>query len=216
MADASLATVQWGIAFAAYVVNTASPGPSNMAIMTLAMHSGRRSALVFAAGVMCGSCCWGLAAALGLATLLAHYGAALVVLKLAGGLYLLWLAGKSARQALQAQPSPIARPVAGATQHWSGLWARGAALHLTNPKAVFSWLSVVALGLPVGASRSQALELVAACAALGVLIFGSYALAFSTPTAQRTYAAARRWIHGVAAAVFGLAAGKLWGLYGTT
>ncbi len=212
--DTAPTTVHFGIAFAAYIVNTASPGPSNMAIMTLAMQSGRRSALAFAAGVITGSCFWGLAATLGLASLLTRYGAALWLLKLLGGGYLAWLAFKSARQAWQAQAPVLQASATPATL--PSLWLRGAAMHLTNPKAVFSWLSVVALGLPSGASTGQALQLLASCLSLGVLIFGGYALLFSTPAAHRMYGAARRWIHGVAALVFGLAAGKLWGWYETT
>jgi hypothetical protein len=59
------------IAYSAYFVGTASPGPSNLAIMSLAMSAGRRSALTFALGVVSGSFFWALLASLGLSALLA-------------------------------------------------------------------------------------------------------------------------------------------------
>lgn len=49
--------------FTPYLVATASPGPSNMAIMGTAMKKGRGAALALAAGVVSGSMVWALLAA---------------------------------------------------------------------------------------------------------------------------------------------------------
>ena len=94
------------LAFAlmAYAVGVASPGPSNMAIMAAAMSQGRHQAMAFATGVVCGSLMWGLAAALGLSALMHAYSWTLLVLKLLGGLYLLFLSWKAARSALATHP----------------------------------------------------------------------------------------------------------------
>lgn len=202
------------LACSAYVLATASPGPSNMAIMATAMHSGRRAALVLAAGVVTGSCFWGLMAALGLATLLATYGAALNVLKLLGGAYLLWLAFKSARASLHASASGESAEKPASESAWHG-YRRGLLLHLTNPKAIFAWLAIVALALPVGAPAGSALAVVAACIGLGMLVFGSYAIAFSTSTARRVWRATHRGLNATLALVFGYAGLKMIGLHGT-
>src|SRR5690348_14073527 len=61
------------IAYSAYFVGTASPGPSNLAIMSIASNSGRRAAFAFAAGVMSGSFFWAMLAALGLSAALTAY-----------------------------------------------------------------------------------------------------------------------------------------------
>jgi threonine efflux protein len=82
---------------------------------------------------------------------------------------------------------------------------RGLAMHLTNPKAVLSWLATVTVGIPAGASPHLAWVVVGGCMLMGVAIFGGYALAFSTPTARRVYARARRGLEGLLAAVFGMA-----------
>lgn len=47
------------------------------------------------------------------------------------------------------------------------------------------------------------------CALLGVIVFGTYALAFSTDRMMRLYKAARRPIEGMVAALFGMAGMKL-------
>ncbi|WP_256221041.1 MULTISPECIES: LysE family translocator [unclassified Pseudomonas] len=88
------------LVFTAYIVGAASPGPSNMRIMGVAMHQGRKPALVLAAGVISGSFFWGSMAATGVSAILAQYAQALVVLKIAGGMYLFYLAIKAGRSAI--------------------------------------------------------------------------------------------------------------------
>ncbi len=89
--------------YAVYIFGTASPGPSNMTIMAVAMQYGRRAALTLAAGVITGSLTWAALAATGLSALLATYADALLAIKICGGLYLLYLAWKSGCAALQAK-----------------------------------------------------------------------------------------------------------------
>jgi threonine/homoserine/homoserine lactone efflux protein len=195
------------VALTAYAVGVASPGPSNMAIMAAAMSRGRRQALALAAGVVCGSLVWGLAAALGLSALMHRYSWALVAFKVLGGLYLLYLAARAARAALAAQPpEPAVR--SGADSKWRA-FTGGLAMHLTNPKAIFVWLSIVALALPAAASRSHALGVVASCAVIGALVFFGYALAFSTQAARRMYARAHRWFNAALSAAFAVAGLRL-------
>ena len=87
------------IVYIAYIIATASPGPSNMTIMGVAMSQGRAPAVVLALGVMTGSLTWAAIAATGLSAVLASFANALFVIKILGGIYLLYLAYKSARSA---------------------------------------------------------------------------------------------------------------------
>jgi threonine efflux protein len=200
------------VACTAYLVGTASPGPSNLAIMGVAMQHGRRAALATAAGVVVGSLTWGLLAAFGLASALALWSGALAWLKVAGGLYLLWLAAKATRSALAPQhagAASLGAPVGASGSPGSPLFlhlfARGCAMHLTNPKAIFVWLSIVAMALPLSAQAVDSLRVVAACACIGIAVFGGYALAFSTATARRVYERLRRWLEASFALMFGYA-----------
>ncbi|WP_294769395.1 hypothetical protein [uncultured Rhodoferax sp.] len=109
--NTTLLSAHLGLAWATYIVNTASPGPSNMAIMGMAMNAGRRPAL--------------------------------------------WLAYKSGRSACQADAPPNTT-TAGKDVSARALYLRGTAMHLTNPKAILSWLAIVTLALPPGARRLYA------------------------------------------------------------
>ena len=85
------------------------------------------------------------------------------------------------------------------------LYLKGAGMHLTNPKAIFIWLSIVSMGLPANPHISGSLLIVAGGACIGLFVFGTYAIAFSTEIARKTYRALRRWIDGTLACVFGYA-----------
>ncbi|MBI2255112.1 MAG: LysE family translocator [Proteobacteria bacterium] len=189
--------------YAVYVIGTASPGPSNMTIMAVAMQYGRRSALTLAAGVMTGSLSWAAIAATGLSAVLAAYADALLAIKICGGLYLLYLAWKSGRAALRpAGKGAIVAPNA-------ALYRRGLLMHLTNPKAIMSWLAVMSLGLQPDSPGFILPAILAGCAALGIAIFGGYAVLFSTAPMVRAYTRMRRWIEGSLACLFSYAGLRL-------
>jgi threonine/homoserine/homoserine lactone efflux protein len=204
MIEGSFLTTNLVLAYSAYALGTASPGPSNLSVLATAMHSGRRPAVIFALGVVSGSTVWGVLAAFGLSTILAQYSQALVAMKILGGIYLFWLAFKSAKSALKPHGLPIA-PGTELRRSVMGLYLQGAAMHLTNPKAIFVWLSIVALALPASAHRSDALLIVAGCIPIGLAVFCSYALIFSTMPARRAYLRTRRWFDGSLAVLFGYA-----------
>ncbi|QGZ65353.1 LysE family translocator [Paraburkholderia acidisoli] len=195
------------LAYTAYFIGTASPGPSNLAIMSIAAQHGRRSALAFALGVISGSMFWATVAALGVAAALVAWSNLLVALKVFGGLYLLWLAFKSGRNAWRS-PAASAQKAAGEFT-LKQLYARGALLHLTNPKAVLVWVSIIALSAHGAGSPSAQGALISGCLVIGCTVFGGYALVFSTAAARRGYARARRAMEGCLAVVFGIAGIKL-------
>ena len=207
MTGNALFTANVLFAYSAYFVGTASPGPSNLAIMSIATTSGRKAAFMFAAGVMSGSFFWATLAALGLSAVLTAYSGFIVAVKVFGGLYLLWLAFKSGRSALAAKP--VAPTSAEKPQSWRRLYARGALLHLTNPKAILVWISVMALASPADAGHFRMIAVVAGCLCIGLIVFGGYAMLFSTSSARRIYVAIRRWMDGCLCVVFGIAGVRL-------
>jgi threonine/homoserine/homoserine lactone efflux protein len=190
------------LAYTAFAIGVASPGPSVLAVMGTAMAQGRARALALASGIVCGSLFWGLCAAFGLAALMARWSGALAVVKVVGGLYLLWMAWQAARKARRAKGIVAPQAVA---EGYGRTCARGLAMHLTNPKSIVVWLSVVSLALPAGARQADALAFVLSCAALSATIFCCYALAFSTDAARRAYRAGERWVNAVLAGVFAYA-----------
>ncbi|WP_236690454.1 LysE family translocator [Pseudomonas sp. RIT-PI-a] len=192
-----------------YIVGAASPGPSNMRIMSVAMHQGRRPALMLAGGVISGSFFWGSMAATGVSAVIVQYAEALIVLKVIGGAYLLFLASKACRSALTSNER-FANELSSAPKAsgWK-LYQRGLLMHLTNPKAILSWIATMTLGLGPGATTSTVAIILAGCAVLSVTIFGGSAVVFSTAPMVRAYQKARRWIEGALAMVFAGAGLKL-------
>jgi len=131
------------LVYTAYVMAAASPGTANMAIMGIAMSKGRAPAMVLAAGIVTGSLFWAVLAATGISTVLSAYAGALTALKIAGGLYLLYLAYRSARSALS---TTVRQTLSRAEVSWvdyAALYRRGVLLHLTNPKAVLAWMAIM-------------------------------------------------------------------------
>lgn len=191
----------WAV-LAAFTIVTVSPGPANLAVCVAAMAHGAGPALRMAAGLALGLALWGVVAASGMGAILAASEAALTLLRLIGGAYLLWLAWRSAQAALT--PSSDAAPQKSAAGFRTGLM-----LNLTNPKAAFAWMAALALGLTDGGSAGGLIVAVALCALIGLANYLGWALVMSRGTLRRFYQRARRSIDGVAAALFGIAGAEL-------
>lgn len=196
---------QLALVYGAYLLATASPGPSNMAIMGVAMRDGRRPALVLAAGVMTGSLCWAMLAATGLSAVLATYAQALWAIKIVGGVYMLYLALRAGKSALRTSAAMPGMAAGRDARPYRALYRQGVLMHLGNPKAIMSWMAIMSLGLRQGAPEDVLPAIIGGCALLGVTIFGGYALLFSTAPMIAFYTRVRRWIEGVLALLFALA-----------
>lgn len=191
--------------YAVYFLAVASPGPSNMMIMAVAMGQGRRAALVLAAGVVTGSLTWALLTAAGLSAVLTRYAHALTAIKIAGGLYLLYLACRCARAALARTPGTQGPAAAASRLSAAALYRRGLLMHLSNPKAILTWIALMSVGLQAGQPRGVLSALIAGCAAIALAVFGGYAILFSTGPAVQAYRQGRRAIETVLAGCLGLA-----------
>lgn len=195
------------VVYAAYLLATASPGPSNMAIMGMAMSRGRLPALVLASGVITGSIFWAVLAATGLSAVLATYAHALTAIRIGGGLYLLYLGWKSARAALSpSQPVPAE---AAGRMDVGRLYRRGLLMHLSNPKSILAWIAIMSLALRPDMPTVVLPMIIAGCALLGIIVFCGYALVFSTQPMVRLYQRTRRYVEGALALFFGFAGLKL-------
>ena len=194
-------------AFAACFVGTAIPGPSTFAIMAVAMRTGRVRALTLAAGVLSGSLFLSLAAAFGLSSLMQTYPGSLIAMKNLGGCYLVGLAYAAARSALSKKSDPVAPTIPAETL--AVAYTKGVAIQLTNPYAIFVWISIVAIALRFDSPSVGPIGVVAGCGLIGAAVYGTYALAFSTDMAQRAYRASSRWLQCALSALFAYAGIRL-------
>ena len=180
-------------------------GPNIAAIMATSMHQGRQDGLRLAMGIGLGSGIWATLTVAGLASLLTAYAGAVLVLKLFGAAFLLWLAFKSFRSALRADaPLPSATPITG-----RNLFLTGLTIQLTNPKAALQWIAIAAVAINGDAPWVIGALLIVSATCLSLLGHAAYALTFSTAPIVSLYAHTRRWTEGALGVFFTLAAFKL-------
>ena len=184
---------------AAFFIVTVSPGPANLALATVAMHSGRRAGLFFGLGLSAGLAFWGAVAATGLGVVVQGTTMLLTLLKLCGGAYLVWLAIQSGRSAARREEDTIVSAQKG------GWFWRGLVLNLSNPKAVVAWMAALSMGLGQETDAHAVATATLICAVLGFVNYAGYALTFSLPGFMAGYRKSRRWIDGIAAGLFALA-----------
>lgn len=182
-----------------FFIVTVSPGPANIAVATVAMHSGRRPGLLFGLGLSVGLAFWGVVAATGLGVILQSTTTFLTLLKLCGGAYLIWLAIQSGRSA--ARDNAEMEPT---TKEGRWFW-RGLLLNLSNPKAVVAWMAALSMGLGQETGTHAVAFATLICIGIGFVNYAGYALTFSLPGFMAGYRRCRRWIDGVVAGLFALA-----------
>lgn len=135
-----------GMLAAVQLMAVISPGQSFLLVARTAMIEGRLPALVTTLGLALGSCVWAVAAMLGMAVVLEHAAWAYTLLKIAGGLYLIYLGVTVWRHA--AAPIEIGD---GSREHAHRSTAlfRGVLIQISNPKVVVFFGSIFFALLPV-------------------------------------------------------------------
>ncbi|MEO0637079.1 MAG: LysE family transporter [Pseudomonadota bacterium] len=187
------------------VLAQASPGPNLMAVASTGLAQGRSRALCVVLGVASGMFIWAAGAALGLGAFFTAYPVSLVILKLLGGGYLLWLGLKALRAFWKNEAVSISASKRQLSH--GGAVRRGLAVILTNPKAALMWSAVATYLYGAGLSPVQVLAFGPLAAVTALLIYGTYGLLFSSQVAVSGYARFARWFE----AAFGLAFAALGG-----
>lgn len=190
----------------AWLLAGGSPGPATMGIAGTAMTSGRASALAFALGILAGSASWGIAAALGLSAIMLTHVWVFEIIRYAGAAYLGWLAIKALKSAWAGGDAVAGTPFRGSAR---SLFLKGAAIHITNPKAILSWGSIYAIALPPDAAPVLLFQCFGLLFTGSILIFVGYAFLFSDARIVAAYGRARRWFDLAFAGFFGLASFKI-------
>lgn len=132
-----LTTTQAFAFLLAALVLTATPGPDNLMVLSVGMSKGRRCGIAFGLGCALGCLSHTLLAVIGVGALLAASPTAFMLLKWAGGAYLVWLGIQALRHAGAVR---IASDQA-ATQTLGRYFAKGLVANAINPKVVLFFLS---------------------------------------------------------------------------
>ena len=125
-----------GFLLAALLI-TASPGPDNLLVLGMGMSRGRRQGIAFGLGCAFGCLSHTLLAVVGVSALVAASPVALTVLKVGGGLYLVWLGANALRHAgavRVADSGPGGESLA-------RLFFKGCFANAINPKVVLFFLT---------------------------------------------------------------------------
>ena len=187
----------------AFFVIAVSPGPANVSNATIAMSKGRRTSLIYSAGLSTGLVFWGVVAASGLGAILQSSVYLLMVLKVFGGLYLLWLAYLSAKDAMKANLDNIELIDENTSnKRW---FFRGVIMNVSNPKTVIAWMAALSVGLGADDGIISLLSGVVVCIIVGFASNAMYSLCFSYHGVMNWYQRASRWVNGVSSFLFSIA-----------
>ncbi len=196
------------LAYSIFLVGVASPGPNILAIIGTSMSVDRKSGISLALGVALGSLTWGILAASGLSAILSKYASALLFIKIAGGIYLLWLAYKSFKSAASTHDLDV-KKLGEEDQSPLRYAIRGYTIQMTNPKAALAWIATISLGLQPGSPLWVAAAIVLGIFILSTAVHTLYAIAFSTSFMVSAYSRARRYIQTILGVFFSAAGLKL-------
>lgn len=185
----------------AVVIGAASPGPSFVLVARIAVAGSRPDGLMAALGMGVGGVTFGGLALIGLHAVLSEVAWLYLVLKVAGGLYLLYLAIRLWRGAAD----PIPAPPADGGQRINLLrsFVLALATQLSNPKAAIVYGSIFAALLPPAPEPWVFVVLPLGIFAIEVGWYAIVATAFSAPRPRAAYLRAKSAIDRVAGAVLG-------------
>jgi len=147
------------LSFTALFLGLISPGPSVLAILSISLGQGRRPAILTALGVGMGTTTLAAITVTGLSALIATSAQAFFLIKIIGGCYLIYLAYNAFRSANSDQDYHI-MSTSGQKKPLYRYFLQGLMIHLTNPKALFVWLAIAAMGIQSGAPTWVPLVLV--------------------------------------------------------
>lgn len=187
-------------------MNIATPGPNVINTIALAIGSGRRAGFGSALGVGLGIGLWCLGMSLGLSVAFQHLPWLRPTMTLVAAGLLIWFASRyfrAARAGWRARGQTGAATLQGrAGVGLGGAFLRSLSVNASNPKALTTWVAVLAM-FPVARATGTdiALLCLGACS-LSFLIHSVYALAFSTPVAARAYLRAAPVINAAVALFF--------------
>ena len=144
-----------------------TPGPDMSLFLAKTVSGGRKAGIAAMLGAQAGCCVHTMVAALGVSALLAASATAFLVLKIVGGLYLLWLAIDAIRHGSALN---VRREAGTEVSVWR-TFVLGVGVNLTNPKVVLFFVTFlpqfVSAGDPYAAQK--------------LVFFGLYFVLFNLP-----------------------------------
>jgi len=187
------------LTYSAFLILLLSPGPNIMAVMGTSMSVDRKSGISLGLGIAGGTLFWSCLTVLGVASFITAYAWSLLLLKIFGGMYLIWLAFRSFQLAYSIQNIGVEHAAASSSLKYFIL---GFTINVSNPKAAFGWVAIVSLGMKPDAPTWVSIALILGTVTTSVICHVLCAVLFSTQPLISMYKRANRWIHGLVGAFF--------------
>lgn len=191
----------------ALLIGAVSPGPSFVLVARTSMAASRVDGLFAAIGMGLGGVVFSVVVLLGLQTALASVPWLYLALKLAGGLYLVYLAVRIWRGAKE--PIVIIAPEKGIRRSVSKSFLLGLFTQLSNPKTAVVYGSIFAALLPHNLPPGATLALPFLVFLVEAGWYSIVALALSSESARGAYLRAKMHVDRVAGGIMGLLGLKL-------
>lgn len=186
-------------AYAILFVAACSPGPSVALLVGIATEQGRSPALIATLGIALGSVTINVLTLLGVGLLLSQLAWAMTLIRLAGAVYLLYLAFGAFKKALHPPELQPTKPdQSGRLKHFT----TGYLLQVSNPKAISFWLAIASIGAVESASVLLIVLFVVGAFLISFACHGVWAVALSLDSIRRAYAVGRRWIEMTLGSLF--------------
>lgn len=180
-----------------HVLAAMSPGPDFILLSQQTLSRGRLAGLVCALGVTLGLGVHIAYSVLGLAVIIAQAAWLLMLIKIAGGAYLIWLGIQGLRARARGEVVELqAQPAATAEGMSRTLW-RGFLCNVLNPKATVYFVSVFTVVLSPAMPTWQLAVYGAWMMALQFGCFAAVAVLLSVPVVNRQFQRAGHWVDRV-------------------
>ncbi|GFE51681.1 threonine export protein RhtC [Roseobacter cerasinus] len=161
-----------------------SPGPAAVLTIRTAASEGLRPALLLNLGLTCGVLVWAMAALAGLSLVFELAPWVQTGLRIAGGLFLIWIGLSLWRHAAEPMPEADDLPPRGALRAvWLGLWT-----NLANPKALAYFAAVFTGIIPQDMTWMDGAMILAVIFVVETGWYAFMALVFSRRQPRRAYA----------------------------
>jgi threonine/homoserine/homoserine lactone efflux protein len=192
---------------AAISIGAMSPGPSFVMVLRISVALSRRAGLAAALGMGLGGVIFASLALFGLQALIAKVAWLYLALRIAGGIYLIYLASRIWRGGAEALR--IDAPVETQRQGTAKAFWQALATQLSNPKAAVVYGSIFAALLPANPAPWTFAALLPIVFVIETGWYTIVAWTFSAATPRAFYLRAKRSIDRMAGAIIGLLGVKL-------
>jgi threonine/homoserine/homoserine lactone efflux protein len=183
-----------------HLLAAVSPGPAILMAARTGVTEGFRTAVWLCLGMGIGALVWALAALFGLAALFHVAPSALWALKVAGGLFLCWIALQMWRHAPERLPEA---PAGAAPRGALAALRLGLLTQLSNPKTAVFFGAVFVNTVPAGTSAGWLAVILGLVFCNEIVATLTVARAFSLATTRRAYARMKTGIDRTFGAVLG-------------